>query len=601
EACEVLVNGYGPTENTTFTACHRMTEANQICETVSIGRPISNTQIYILDSGMKPVPVGVVGELYTGGDGLARGYLRRPALTAERFVPNPFSQEAGERLYRTGDLARYMEDGRIEFVGRADEQVKVRGFRIEPGEVETALVQCEGVRESVVVVREDARGEKLLVAYVVAESPEQPPKSGELRAALRERLPDYMIPTTYVVLDQLPLTPNGKVDRRALPALDGSRPELESRYEKPRTNLEKLLAEMWQDVLEVEAVGIQDDFFELGGTSLRVVVFVNKLEQRLNVHVPVKALFGAPNIAALAEYLKEHHAQTVSAASREDGSWSPLVEIQPGTNKPPLFFVHPVGGNVFCYFNLARRLGTDQPFYALQSIGLNNGHPGHTRIEDMVSYYIEHLRAVQPAGPYHLGGWSLGGVVAFEMARQLKADGADVSLLALIDSPSPSAFSRMPREDDLSRLASFAIDLGFTQEHVSRSFNDVRSLPLEDQLAYMLDRALAENLIPAGMELDHLQRLFRVFKTNREALRAYVPGVYAGQITYVQAVDNNANQTPNDWNEFARDGVEVHQLPGDHYSILKDPYVNALAQCIEQRIRNPATEPPDNENNLVHF
>ena len=601
EVCDVLVNGYGPTENTTFTACHRMTEANQIGETVSIGRPISNTQIYILDSGMKPAPVGVVGELFTGGDGLARGYLRQPALTAERFVPNPFSQEPGERLYRTGDLARYMEDGRIEFVGRADEQVKVRGFRIEPGEVETALVQCEGVRESVVVVREDARGEKLLVAYVVAEPAEQPPKLGELRAALRERLPDYMIPTTYVVLDQLPLTPNGKVDRRALPALDGSRPELESRYEKPRTSLEKLLAEMWQDVLEVEAVGIHDDFFELGGTSLRVVVFVNKLEQRLNVHVPVKALFGAPNIAALAEYLKEHYAQTVSAASREDGSWSPLVEIQPGTNKPPLFFVHPIGGNVFCYFNLARRLGTDQPFYALQSIGLNNGHPGHTRIEEMASYYIEHLRAVQPAGPYHLGGWSLGGVVAFEMARQLKADEADVSLLALIDSPSPSAFTRMPREDDLSRLASFAIDLGFSQEHVSRSFNDVRSLPLEDQLAYMLDRALAENLIPAGMELDHLQRLFRVFKTNREALRAYVPGVYAGQITYVQAVDNNANQTSNDWHEFARDGVEVHQLPGDHYSILKDPYVNALAQCIEQRIRNPATEPPDNENNLVHF
>jgi thioesterase domain-containing protein/acyl carrier protein len=461
----------------------------------------------------------------------------------------------------------------------------VRGFRIEPGGVEAALVECDGVRESEVIVREDARGEKLLVAYVVGESAEQPPRPGELRASLRERLPDYMIPTTYFFLDRLPLTPNGKVDRRALPMLDGSRPELESRYEEPRTNLEKLLAELWQDVLAVEAVGIHDDFFELGGTSLRVVVFVNKLEQRLGVRVPVKALFGAANIAALAEYLKEHYAQTISAGCEDDSSWSPLVQLQPGTIKPPLFFAHPVGGNVFCYFNLARSLGTDQPFYALQSIGLKNGHSGQTRIEEMASYYVEHLRAVQPLGPYHLGGWSLGGVVAFEMARQLTADGADVSMLALIDSPSPSAFTGTGRDDDLPQLASFAIDLGFTEEHLSRAFNDVRQLPLEDQLAYMLDRALAENLVPAGMELDYLQRLFRVFKTNREALRAYAPGVYAGQITYVQAVGNDPGDASNNWSEFALGGVDLYQLPGDHYSILKQPYVDALAECIDQRLR----------------
>jgi thioesterase domain-containing protein len=203
----------------------------------------------------------------------------------------------------------------------------------------------------------------------------------------------------------------------------------------------------------------------------------------------------------------------------------------------------------------------------------------------MASYYVEHLRAVQPLGPYHLGGWSLGGVVAFEMARQLTADGADVSMLALIDSPSPSAFTGTGRDDDLSQLASFAIDLGFTEEHLSRAFNDVRQLPLEDQLAYMLDRALAENLVPAGMELDYLQRLFRVFKTNREALRAYAPGVYAGQIAYVQAVGNDPGDASNNWSEFALGGVDFYQLPGDHYSILKQPYVDALAECIDQRLR----------------
>ncbi|HET9868103.1 MAG TPA: thioesterase domain-containing protein, partial [Nitrospira sp.] len=418
-----------------------------------------------------------------------------------------------------------------------------------------------------------------------------------------KKLPEYMIPTTYVVLDELPLNPNGKVDRRALPAPVGSRPELESRYEKPQTSLEKLLAEMWQDVLGLEEVGIHDDFFELGGTSIRVVVFVHRLEQRLGVPVPVKALFGAPNVAALAEYLKEHYAQVISAVSDDDegkllslmtglqpaaGSWSPLVEIQPGTGKTPLFFVHPVGGNVFCYFNLARRLGADQPFYALQAKGLNNGQHGHTRIEEMASYYVEHLRAVQPTGPYRIGGWSLGGVVAFEMARQLKASGDDVPMLALIDSPSPSAFAGMGRADELSQLASFAIDLGFTQEHLSRFVDDVRPLSLEEQLAYMLDRALAENLVPADMELDHLHRLFRVFKTNVEALCAYVPGVYTGQVTYVQAVENDAagvSDMSKEWHELALGGVDAYRLPGDHYSILKQPYVAALAQCIEQRVR----------------
>ncbi|HKV37021.1 MAG TPA: amino acid adenylation domain-containing protein, partial [Pyrinomonadaceae bacterium] len=597
----VLINGYGPTENTTFTACHRMTEVQKIGESVSIGRPISNTQIYILDGGMRPVPVGVVGELYTGGDGLARGYLGQAAVTAERFVPNPFSGEGGARLYRTGDVARYLEDGRIEFLGRVDEQVKVRGYRIEPGEVEAAVSECEGVRECVVLVGEDAHGEKLLVGYVVMEAQHEL-STRALKEHLRERLPEYMIPTTFITLDELPLTPNGKVDRRALPALDGSRSQLDTHYEEPRTNLEKSLAKMWQDVLGVETVGIHDDFFELGGTSLRVVVFVNRLEQRLRVHLPVKALFSAPNIAALAQYLKEHYAQTVSALDENDGellslmtglepatgSWSPLVEIQPGNGKPPLFFVHPVGGNVFCYFNLARGLGTDQPFYALQAKGLHDIHHSHTRIEEMASYYVEHLRAVQPTGPYRIGGWSLGGVVAFEMAQQLKACGDEVHMLALIDSPSPSAFGGMKREDDLSQLAGFAIDLGFTQQHLSRSVDDVKQLSLDEQLSYLLERALAEDLVPAGMELDHLHRLFRVFKTNREALRAYVPGVYAGRVTYFRAVGNDASNPedmPNGWHELALGGVDVYQLPGDHYSILKQPHVDALAQCIEQRVR----------------
>lgn len=411
------------------------------------------------------------------------------------------------------------------------------------------------------------------------------------------------MPSAFVLLDELPLTPNGKIDRRALPAPDGSRPELESRYEKPRTGLERLLVEMWEDVLGVETVGIYDNFFDLGGTSIRVVVFVNRLQQRLGVPVSVKDLFGAPNVAALAAYLEEHYGQIIAAVCGDDdgdapslltglqpvaGSWSPLVEVQGGTGKTPLFFVHPVGGNVFCYFNLARSLGADQPFYALQAKGLNDEQHGHTRIEEMASYYVEHLRLIQPTGPYRIGGWSLGGVVAFEMARQLEASGDEVVMLALIDSLSPLALAGTEPEDELSQLASFALDLGFTKEHLSRSIDDVRRLPLEAQLAYMLDLASAHKLVPAGMELTHLQRLFRVFKTNREAMSAYVPGVYAGRVTYFQANGDAASDMGDmsqDWHELTLGGVEVYRLPGDHYSILKQPSVDALAEGIEQQLQ----------------
>ncbi|HEX8424095.1 MAG TPA: non-ribosomal peptide synthetase, partial [Pyrinomonadaceae bacterium] len=598
-----IYNEYGPTEATVGCMIYRFDPEDAERAWVPIGRPAANTQIYVLDEHLRPVAFNVAGDLYIGGDGLARGYLNRAELTAERFIPDPHSSQMGARMYRTGDVARWRVSGELEFLGRSDEQVKVRGFRIELGEVEAAVCDVEGVRQCVAVVLEEASGDKRLVAYVVAAEGAHAPASSELRASLRERLPEYMIPSAIVALDELPLTPNGKVDRSALPELDGLRPELESRYEKPRTGLERLLVEMWEDVLGVETVGVYDNFFDLGGTSIRVVVFVKRLQQRLGVPVSVKDLFGAPNVAALAAHLNDHYGHAISAVGVDDdgdapsllnalqpaaGSWSPLVEFQHGAGKTPLFFVHPVGGNVFCYFNLSRRLGADQPFYALQSRGLSDEQHGHTRIEEMASYYIEHLRAVQPAGPYRIGGWSLGGVVAFEMARQLKAGGDEVVMLALIDSLSPRTLAGMEPDDELSQLANFALDLGFTMEHLSRSRDVVRQLPLEGQLAYMLELALSERLVPAGMELSHLHRLFSVFKTNQEAMRAYVPDVYEGQVTYFKAVGdgtNGAGDMSQGWRELALGGVEVHRLPGDHYSILKQPYVDALAERIEQQLQ----------------
>jgi amino acid adenylation domain-containing protein len=324
----VLINGYGPTENTTFTCCHPMTHPSQVGDSVSIGRPIANTQVYLLDRDMQPVPVGVAGELYIGGDGLARGYLNRPELTAERFVPNPFvsaeyrvlSAESsphsafpiphseGERLYRTGDLARYLPDGRIEFLGRIDHQVKVRGFRIELGEIEAVLAQHPSVQDVVVTAREreDVPGDKHLVAYIVGEAGQgQPPTSGELRQYLREKLPDYMVPSAFVPMEKLPLTPNGKVDRRVLPAPELGRSEGEEGYVAPRGPVEEAVAAIWVSVLGVERVGVHDSFFEVGGHSLAATQVVSRVREALRVELPLRRLFETPTIEGLATAVAE--------------------------------------------------------------------------------------------------------------------------------------------------------------------------------------------------------------------------------------------------------------------------------------------------------
>ncbi len=301
EGC-TLVNGYGPTENTTFTCCYPMTRLEQVGTSVSIGHPISNTQVYILDGKMQAVPIGTPGELYIGGDGLARGYLNRPDLTAERFVPNPYSDEPGTRLYRTGDLVRYLPDGNgnIEFLGRIDNQVKIRGFRIELGEIETVLGQHSGVREVVVTAREDVPGDKRLVAYIVPH-PAHSPTAGELRAYLKERLPDYMVPSAFVPVWEMPLTPNGKVDRKALPAPEYGRSEEDSDYVGPRTPVEEEMARIWASVLGVECVSVHDNFFDIGGHSLGATQIISRLREAFHVELPLRNLFETPTVAGLAE------------------------------------------------------------------------------------------------------------------------------------------------------------------------------------------------------------------------------------------------------------------------------------------------------------
>jgi amino acid adenylation domain-containing protein len=299
-----LINGYGPTENTTFTCCHSMTDAPEVKDSVSIGLPVSNTQVYVLDDQLRPVPVGVSGELYAGGDGLARGYFKRPELTAEKFIPHPFSQHPGERLYKTGDVVKRTEDGRLEFLDRLDSQLKIRGYRIEPGEVEAVVRQQSEVQDVAVVARADGMDEKRLVAYIVM-APERALSVTELRARLRDKLPEYMIPAFFVALEALPLTSNGKVDRRALPDPEMQRPDLELTFVAPRTPLEQAMADIWAEVLHIESVGIEDNFFELGGHSLLATQLISRLRDAFQVEVPLHALFDQPTIAALASIVEE--------------------------------------------------------------------------------------------------------------------------------------------------------------------------------------------------------------------------------------------------------------------------------------------------------
>ncbi len=301
----ILINGYGPTENTTFSCTYPMTESSQISTSVPIGRPIANTEIYILDAHLQPVPVGVPGELYLGGAGLARGYLNQPALTAEAFIPHPFSDQPGARLYKTGDLARYLPDGNIEFLGRRDYQVKIRGFRIELGEIETVLGQYPAVREVIVLAQEGISGEKRLIAYIVFNG-EHPPAVKDLRGFLQQHLPAYMIPAVFVFLQALPLTPNGKVDRRALPVPDQRRPGLEEAFAAPRNFIEEVLAGIWAHVLHLDSVGIYDNFFALGGHSLLATQIMSRVHHTFQVDLPLRALFETPTVAGLAQRITQN-------------------------------------------------------------------------------------------------------------------------------------------------------------------------------------------------------------------------------------------------------------------------------------------------------
>jgi amino acid adenylation domain-containing protein len=922
-----LTNLYGPTEVSVEASSWTCRRGHPV---VPIGKPLANAQVYVLDARRQPVPVGVPGELYVGGAGLAWGYLNMPSLTAEKFVPNPFHSQPGARLYRTGDLCRWLPDGTLDFLGRVDHQVKIRGVRIEPGEVEAVVGRYPAVREAIVLAREYAPGEKRLVAYVV---PQQRGAAieGELRRYLKATLPEYMVPSAFVVMDAFPRSPNGKLDLKSLPA--PGQPSAEDRpYEAPRTALEQYLCQTWQEILGVGRIGRSDHFFDLGGHSIQSAVLIHKLQEKLSEFVYTVAVYDAPSVEQLARYLSENYpdavervfgteslvatatdnglideskvsqlrkvirtlpARTVpngpknppavfilspprsgSTLSRvmlgghprlfappelqllnfntlaerkavlsteRDRFWldgtvralmeikrcdaeeakaimedcekrgltvkefyrlmqdwlgdsifvektptyaldvamlrraeedfenvryihlirhpnamiasfeearlhvffppfftgehpftarqlaeliwvvnhqnilqflanipakrqcrvyfedlvtkpeqvmadvarfldlefhphmadpykqseksrmtdaihpmarmlgdvkfhkhtgvdaraaergrepskvplgsvtrnlarelgydmtgedrraeeylqtcsiapvradSPadgretLVPIQPKGALPPLYCVHPAGGTVYCYTTLARHLGPDQPFYGLQARGLNGEHPPHDKLEDMAAHYVAAIRSIQPHGPYRLGGWSIGGITAYEMARQLENAGDRVDLIVLFDSHFPE--KNPPELDPVTFLIEFALHSG-----LDIRAEQIVSLPYEQQLGLVLDKAKQSGVFSADANLAEFGKVFRnysrVFEANIRATRKYEPRPAPGRLVLFRAADIAASvayEPRMHWRDLAST-VEVHDVPGDHYTILREPQVKTLAKSLQ--------------------
>ena len=581
-----LVNGYGPTENTTFSACYEVKSMADDATTVPIGRPISNSQCYILDVRLNPMPIGVPGELYVGGDGLARGYWNRPQLTAQKFIQNPF--QPGTLVYKTGDLARWLPDGNIEYLGRLDEQVKIRGFRVELGEIESVLVRHPAIRECAVTMRKDEGGCDRLLAYFVCSGKRVPPFD-ELLRFLKERLPDHMVPAAFVPLDALPLTPNGKVDRKSLPDPGKNRPLVEG-LATPRDAVELKLTEIWQNVLDVHPIGIEDKFFDLGGHSLLAVKLVAQIEKVFGRRLRVATVFQAPTIEQLAAVIREEIQEGSALAGTS------LVEIQSQGSRPPLFLVHGAGGGMFWgYVNLSRHLGTDQPVYGLKSRGLDGGEELGS-IEEMAAQYVADIRAFQPRGPYHLGGYCFGGNVALEMARQLKEQGQEVALLALLNcSPPNSDYERVSWTPAwFARFGRNLLYWGNYFRHWTpaqrREFFRWKKEVFKQRLAGLFKRGSSAPLkVDAGNLVDLSsfpadQR--KLWRTHIGALLDFHPKPYAGCVQLLRSPGHPmlcSFAADYGWGALAN-SVDISIVPGVHEKILEEPCVRSVAKELKLRL-----------------
>lgn len=613
-----LVNTYGPTEATVVATICDLTDRTAPAEVLPdapIGRAVPNVQTYILDRYLRPLPVGVPGELHIGGVGLARGYLNQPEQTAKRFISNPFLENGKKRLYKSGDVAKYLPDGQIEFCGRIDNQVKIHGFRIELEEIEAIIAQHPMIGQVTVVMREDTSGEKRLVAYIVPSpaAADATEVKNEARSFLKHRLPAFMIPSLFIVLDKLPVTVNGKIDKKLLPVTEQNLSQPSNDYVKPKNPLHYQLVQIWEELFDFRPIGITDNFFDLGGHSLLSVRLMDRIEQTFGKRLELATLFSGATIEHLATALLK----------QTETHRSPLVAIQPNGTRPPFYYLHGDfnGGGLYC-LKLARNLGEEQPFYALQPHGID-GEAVPNTIEQMAADHIQTLRAFQPRGPYQLGGHCNGGLIAFEMARQLEAMGERVSTLVLIGATGLNARFRFLQ--NLSRL--YGSILGHQTEREQELFlqwrerlirviesrqdnieglRKITRLRLSEQLSLLLragwegtksfvsKRKHGDGIggtanAPGGInEVMQNPEGYRS-KLNEDYVKAmlsYVPRRYAGKVSFflpAEWVQDYATDLTMGWKKVAAE-VDVHIVAGGHLTCLikhMDELAQHLRRCLE--------------------
>ncbi|TMQ06170.1 MAG: amino acid adenylation domain-containing protein [Deltaproteobacteria bacterium] len=569
-----FLNAYGPTE-VTVCATMAVCDVDVSGRAPSLGEPLRGANVHLLDADLRSVGHGRPGEIFVGGAGVARGYLGRPDLTAERFLPDPWAHAPGARMYRTGDLARRRDDGSLEFLGRTDDQVKVRGHRIELGEVEAVLRTAPGVRDALVIAREDRPGDVRLIGYVIGDPGLD---RSALRTTLEAQLPAFARPTDLVVLDDWPRSPAGKIDRARLPT-----PIRAGSAGAARSDLEFRLTEIWQDVLGVGAIGPDDDFFDLGGHSLLAIRMLSRVRDELDADLPLSLMAERRTVARLAEAVASHGAHAALG--------SPVALRAAGTGQP-LFLVPPVSGSALAYLPLLRRMSADRPIHAFHAPGLDGRSAPPARFEDLAAHFVRELLAARPRGPYLLGGWSIGGAAAIEMALQLAELGHDVPALVLVDSNAPTPYLAQGVRAKFGELNAATLAFMYVN-NFARCF----------EIDLGLDKARFAGLSPGDLaqaalgelrrvpsfapDIDHarLDAHIAVFGATATGFMRWQPARrYRGRIINFLARDGHPEfgHERYDWSSFVERPVETIEVPGNHFSLVNEPHVAALGAALDR-------------------
>ena len=557
-----LWNAYGPTETTVWSSCWRVTPAAPIV----IGDPVLNTDLHILDSALRPVPRGTIGELCIAGAGLARGYLNHPSLTAEKFPYHALGAVHDGRLYRTGDEARRRHDGGIEILGRVDRQIKIDGFRIEPGEIECALKTHAAVEHAIVQALDKAPGDTRLVAYIV-HGANPPPREVDLVAHARRTLPLHMVPSAFVMIERAPMTSNGKLDSGALPAPDWRRAGSPQESAPPQSPIQHRLAAIWREILGLDRIGVDDNFFDIGGRSRLGAALFARIEREFGVRLPLATLFESPTIARLAEAIER-------SRRGEAKGWDALVAIRPAGSRLPLFFIHPVGGNVLAYRDLIAHIDRNVPCYGLQAIGLDGLRAPLTSVEAMAERYLHDIRSIQPRGPYRVCGFSFGGLVAFEIARLLRAAGEDIGLLALLDTDFPECDATFGTQMP-ARFTFFRKWIHPTLQRTRRHLSSLRRLGPAGYVRATVTK-------PASNTDD--DQISPVQAANLRAALDYIPRPYDGTVTYFRANDSPARDDRRDrWGRVAT-SIDIIPVSGGHSAVRVGDQAAVVAKEISDRL-----------------